>query len=202
MVQGPIFFVSFEARPTPALTYLNKIIPFFLGGIFKSRSVQKLIYETSLELSEPFDFSSFQSLYTGHKLPLTKTTARECGHASSARTGFPTASGELSDPAFDGLSIEQKKIYTSLLVNELKSGITVGPLHYSCTWMMYLKTNTKAGSKVGDYHASDILNAIKVGLVVNAANCTINQAQDENKPSLDWFRATLNKMYETVSHYD
>ena len=150
-------------------------------------------------MSEPFDFASFQSLYTAHKLPLTKATARENGHASFAKTGFPTTSG--TDPAFDGLSIEQKKIYTSLLVNELKSGISVGPLHYCCTWMWYLKTNTKSGSKAGDYQIADILNAIKVGLIVNSINCTINQAQDKNQPSLDWLRATLAKMYETVSHF-
>ena len=67
--------------------------------------------------------------------------------------------------------------------------------------MWYLKTNAKSGSKAGDYQIVDILNAIKVGLIVNSINCNINQAQDETQPSLDWLRATLGKMYHTVSHF-
>ena len=174
---------------------------FFLGGIFKGRSVQKLIYEISLDLPEPYDFASFQSLYVAHQLPMTKSTTRECGYADFTKTGFPSMFGETgSDPAFDGLSLHQKRIYTNLVINELKAGADVGPLFYSCTWMWYAKLNEKKDLKIGDYYAADVYNAIKIGLIVNSVNTSINQAQDSNKPSLDWFRSTVKNMQETVSY--
>ena len=131
---------------------------------------------------------------------MTKSNTRECGYAESVKTGFPSMFGETGDePAFDGLSLHQKRIYLNLVVNELKAGSEVGPLFYSVTWMWYCKLNEKKNLKIGDYYAVDVYNSIKIGLVVNSVNTCINQAQESTKPSMDWFRKEMKKMQETVS---
>ena len=158
-----------------------------------------MIYEMSLDLAEPNDFSGFQSLYASHGLRLTESVTREAAFAASAKTSFPSMFGENAEPAINGLNEVQKKMYSELLIESLKSGEVVGPLFYSCSWMLYAKYHPKADAKIGDFLASDVYSAVKVGLLVNATNVTLNRAQDDNRPSMDWFKQTINGLYETVS---
>ena len=171
----------------------------FLGGVFKKNAVQKMIYEMSLDLPEPNDFSSFQSLFASHGLKLTESVVREAAFTTLSRTSFTSMFGENEEPALHGLDENQKKAYSELLVEQLRSGEVVGPLHYACCWMMYAKYHPIENSKIGDFLAHDVFQAVKTGLLVNATNVTLNRAQDESRPSMDWFKTTIASLYESVS---
>ena len=171
---------------------------FFLDGLFQAKSIQRMLFQVTETMNEPFSFGCYQSIYQDHGLRLAETTVRESKASKLAETGFPNMFGDKSESAFDGLEPGPKRYYVNLLVNELTGGQLTGPLHCCMVFLWYCKLHPAKDSKIGVFWEEDVLNLIKCTLSYNTLNVRLNMAQESARPGITWFRQTVELAHQKV----
>ena len=206
-----LFHLFFKYKTYRSCTKPYQYVPnSYLGGVFSTNRLQKLIFSVSCILPEQMSsFSDLQAIFSQHGLKLQEGTTRELKFQRQVNTLMPiippvpepeAAYYSLVDNGTEGSS---KCVYLNYLIEELKSGKAVGPLFFASTVLEYMTHQrwSEDKTKVGDYYASDLVSALRVSLLVNSRNVSMNaRLQNEHRGNIEFFQNQFQKLYSEVSH--
>lgn len=169
--------------------------------------MQKLLFQVSSILPDDLSFEVMQQLYASHGQKLTETTTREWRMIQLVDCNQPIIPENENESHFYSLPGEDssgnaKSVYLHLLIDELRGGRLVSPLHYASTFLHYLDVHTWSNDRTrcGNFLIKDLTSAVKIGLMVNAKNVHLNSIlKARQKCSMGWFNQVFRDMYDTVS---
>ena len=166
---------------------------------------QKNLYAIGSILDPPNDFESLLSLYTSHAGRLNEGVTAELTVAGDRTTNLDSMyahGGNEEKASFYRLeNNNQQKYYVKIMLEEMKGGRDVGPLHLANVLLLFTQFyGVDSGkARVGHYSLNAIVNAVKVALLANATNVAWCRAGQDTEPlSVEWYAEKLGDLQREV----